>query len=213
MTDKTILSEVLQLVDDWDLLTCLESSKFLAEIIGNEQFWMIRIERRFPWFFENCLEDKGYRDFYMRLMNFFTGNPYQEIRDETCSDRICLDQKLIRKLLQDVIRLGHLSIVRYLIEKIGVDPHQDGELSLKWASMWGHFPVVRYLVETCDCDPHVDNEGALRWAVEQEDVQLTKYFIEDCGCDPHVSNDWILRIGKVFKLTQILEYLESLKGN
>ena len=84
-------------------------------------------------------------------------------------------------------QLGHLEIVRHLIEKVGGYNIND---SLRWASLRGQLEVVKYLVSK-GADIHVFDEISLRWASEEGHLETVKYLIEN-GADIHALNDFSL---------------------
>ncbi len=81
-------------------------------------------------------------------------------------------------------KTGHLSAVRYLIEKCAADPDKatdEGFRPLFLAAKEGHFPVVEYLVEKCKVDINRDDNKAtntaLSLASEKGYTDIVRYLL------------------------------------
>lgn len=240
MVDKVLIPEVLQKLSDDDLLSCLESSSILFDIISNERFWMTRLGRRFPWFLENRPKDVGSKDFYISLIKsirkvFKKARIGRKPEDETCletSDLLMIRVSseghllILRYLIEKCkastniynewpLRVasegGHLEVVKYLVEKCGSNPHVENEWALVYASRnVGHLPLVQYLIEECKSNPHIDDEMPLREAIEWGHLLVVKYLVEKCGANYHIQENKPLRLAIANDHVEIIEYLKSL---
>jgi ankyrin repeat protein len=86
---------------------------------------------------------------------------------------------------------GVLSVVKYLVEDLHLDPSHVGEGGappLEIATYGGHLDIVKYLITEQRCDPfQVDkfDNTALSTAVCGGNLDIVKYLIEDVKCDPN----------------------------
>ena len=71
--------------------------------------------------------------------------------------------------------MGHLEIVKYLIEEQGCDPHSGGEFSLMEACEKDHLDIVKYLIEEQGCDPHILDDLFLRIATKYQYADIVDY--------------------------------------
>ena len=72
------------------------------------------------------------------------------------SGKVSVNGKRDRTSLHLAAALGHLEMVRYLVEEAGADPRvqNDQEMTpLDLATVNGHLEVVRYLIEERGMDP------------------------------------------------------------
>ena len=80
---------------------------------------------------------------------------------------------------------GHMSIVRYFIEDMKVDPNhcQVGEeTALSYATRGNHLPIVQYLIHQGAYPTLADKDDnpltPLHWACRNGHMSIVKYFIE-----------------------------------
>lgn len=81
----------------------------------------------------------------------------------------------------------NLEAIKYLVEKRGVDIHEDDEQALRIASQAGNLELVKYLVER-GADIHALFEGALRFAAERGHQHVVDYLLSK-GADPNALED------------------------
>ena len=61
--------------------------------------------------------------------------------------------------------VGHLKVVKYLIEKCGADARVRNDYVVQWASTRDHLEVVKYLVEKCGAILHLANPKYERYLI------------------------------------------------
>ena len=79
-----------------------------------------------------------------------------------------------KSALREASDNGHLDIVKYLIEEIGVDVHSFNDIALRWAAENGHLEVVKYLIEK-GADPSVYDNQALKSASYNKHIDVVNY--------------------------------------
>ena len=84
------------------------------------------------------------------------------------------------KILCQICHLGYLDVVKYLVEKCGVDARAKYDYAVRWASVGGHLEVVKYLVEKCGANARANSDYAVKWASENEHLEVVKYLVEKC---------------------------------
>ena len=89
-------------------------------------------------------------------------------------------------LLGEAAKYGHLSIVKYLVEK-GVKFNTDDEWALREATYKGHLDIVRYLIEN-GADMHIWDEHILLWASIYGHLSIVKYLVEN-GANFHIDQE------------------------
>lgn len=75
---------------------------------------------------------------------------------------------------------GHLPLVKYFINDLGVDPHASNEQMLRSAAEKGHLAVVDYLI-TLGADVTVYGDSALNYAGEEGHLDVMKSLVAAGG--------------------------------
>lgn len=148
---------------------------------------------------------------------FHFGNKFKADRIILKNLRPLLNIETLKELKQEGVRftrhmnfllyraatLGHLGVVKYLVEQ-GANIHALDDDALCYASKNGHFDIVKYLVEH-GANIHAGDDGALRWASRNGYFDIVKYLVEH-GADIHAWFDYAICWAKT---PEILEYLGS----
>ena len=112
---------------------------------------------------------------------------------------------------------NNLSIIKYLVEKVGCDLYtkaDDGTTSLEMAAACGSLDIVQYLINDRKCDPQCPGQFGrtlLHVACQKADnLSIVKYLVEEQGCDPNAPNEngnTPLHITAIFGSIDDLRYL------
>ena len=131
-------------------------------------------------------------------------------------------------------QMGHLEIVKYLIEKVGgynindalrwgsngkldvvkyalskkADIHVLEDQPLRWASQDGHLDIVNYLVEN-GANIHAKNDHSLIKASGNGHLDVVRYLIEQ-GANIHAQNDAAIQSAIRNERHDVVKYLTSL---
>jgi hypothetical protein len=102
--------------------------------------------------------------------------------------------------------LGHLEVVKYLVEK-GVDVNTQSSAALRFASQYGKLEVVKYLLEN-GADIHSRNDEALILASQNGHLDVVRYLVEN-GADVHAQTDAALSWAVEFGYLEVENYLKK----
>ena len=86
-------------------------------------------------------------------------------------------------LLHYASEFGHLEIVKYLVEEVGMNSetqNEDRDTPLQYASWFGYLEIVKYLVEEMNVNPETQDDFGytpLHDASHQSHLEIVKYFI------------------------------------
>ncbi len=97
------------------------------------------------------------------------------------------DEHIECHALISAARSGHIKIIKYLIEELGLLTTQYGD-ELCEAAKEDHLDVVKYLLEN-GVYSYTDKDDALMAAADGGNTEIVKYLIEEIGVDPHADND------------------------
>lgn len=135
------------------------------------------------------------------------------LRLSAVANRIDVAELMIEKgaddfvtALQTACDVGNLDIIKFFIEKKGVETAPYNSYPLRSAAYEGHLDVIKYLVEK---GANIDQSGALVIASYHGRLDIVRYLVEN-GADIHIQNDSTIRIAKEYERWEIVEYLESL---
>ena len=96
-------------------------------------------------------------------------------------------------ILLQVCSYGHIQVVKYLVEKCGVNVRVDNDWAVRHACANGHVEVVKYLVEKCKANVRANIDYAVRWACGAGHLQVIKYLIETHGVNARANSDFAVR--------------------
>ena len=113
-----------------------------------------------------------------------------------------------RVVLREVCWFGNIEVVKYLVEKCGVNLRCADDLAVHIASMSGHLEVVKYLVEKCGANVRGDNSGyTIQRACEFGHIEVVQYLVKKCGADARTGNDWPVRLACEAGHFEVVKYL------
>ena len=162
------------MLDDKSLAQAGRINQRATEILRNDLFWQERITYVFGYKLKKYKEEElSYRKMY----KFFKIN-----------NIINTNIKLIRAAFS-----GYLSIVKYLIEEHGANPHVDGyddaEIILINAIYAKHIPLIKYLVE--EVKGYNITIMLIRSIMCHNHTDISKYLIEQGASTYFVYNMFI----------------------
>ena len=84
---------------------------------------------------------------------------------------------------------GDIDLIKMLIDKYGLDPHEDDESALSNAAYCGKIDVVRLLIEQYKAKPQIGTVSeALHGAVHSGNADLVKLLINKYHVNPHATD-------------------------
>ena len=111
------------------------------------------------------------------------------------------------KILYETCIFGHIQVLKYLVEKCGVDVKGEYNYAIRNASSKGHIEIVKYLIEKCGVDARVINNSAVRGASRGGYLEIVKYLVEECGANARVINDCAVRGACENGHVEVVKYL------
>ncbi|KAJ3022081.1 UNVERIFIED_CONTAM: hypothetical protein HDU68_009324, partial [Siphonaria sp. JEL0065] len=103
--------------------------------------------------------------------------------------------------------LGHLGILRYLVEEHHVDPSTGHNGALEWAAKSGHLDVIEYLLKDERVDPADASSMALVWACKNGHLDIVRRLLEDGRSDPTAQSNSALISAARHGFTEIVTLL------
>lgn len=122
------------------------------------------------------------------------------------------------KVLHYACFLGHLHIIKLLIEKYGANVEAidyNGRTALHIACKYGHLEVAQYLVDKAGVDVKAKNYvgiNALHLASRYGHLSIVQYLVEICNIDASLTTNWGLtacEIARGYEELKVEEYLRK----
>ena len=88
----------------------------------------------------------------------------------------------MQDVFQEACRFGHIAVVKALLADKRVDPTDDDNCAIRWASYYGRIEVVKALLADKRVDPTARNNEAIRdagWNGRTEVVKLLETSIKE----------------------------------
>ncbi len=151
-------------LDDTSLAKLCKTSKEANEFCKSDSFWKMRIKYIFGVDLTKYKDDKSsYKKMYIFLKKF--------------------NNKKIHAQVNSAIKMGHLPILKYLIQEKGGKKYAQIDYSLSLAIEFGHIHIIEYLIENIG----YTLSEALTVAAEVGNVAVFKYIIEQ-DVDTYIVN-------------------------
>ena len=94
--------------------------------------------------------------------------------------------------ITEVSKYGLVDEVKKLIEN-GIDPSDNNNYAIKWASKNGHLEIVKLLLQDKRVDPSANNNYAIKWASKNGHTEVVKLLLEDPRVDPSDYYNYAIR--------------------
>lgn len=117
----------------------------------------------------------------------------------------------INKQVIEVIQLGYIDELKYLVEVVGADIHVDDDYPLRTATYRGHLNIVKYLIEK-GATINIMDGITLRLATYAGNFKMVKYLVENganISCDSGSSLRWACKKGRI----DVVLYLRNVAGD
>ncbi|KAJ3198994.1 hypothetical protein HDU82_000813 [Entophlyctis luteolus] len=106
-------------------------------------------------------------------------------------------------------RMGHLNVLRILVEAHGADPADYGNYAICCAAESGELAVMEYLLQFPSVDPSANRNYPLRVAAQMGHANIVALLLKQSSADPSVNSNFAIilasRNGHLEVVEQLLE--------
>ncbi len=106
----------------------------------------------------------------------------------------------LNKKFMEAAKHENIFLVKKLLQDPRVDPSDNSNFVIRWASENGHLEIVRLLLQDPRVDPSRFNNYAIKWASIEGHLEVVKLLLQD----PRVQKK-----AKELRQTEILELIEK----
>ncbi len=188
-----LIFNVLLALNDENLANVCQTNKRATNMCKDDSFWNKRIRHIFNY---KLAKYKGKNSTYREMYDFF--------RRYNISRRYNT-QTSFEVLLIHAADLGHLGIVKYLVEEKEADINYQKERALDNASFNGHLFVVKYLVAK-GANIHSESENPLIYASYNGKLSVVRFLVTK-GANIHARHDGALVQASARGHLPVIKYL------
>jgi len=116
--------------------------------------------------------------------------------------------KTLNNIFKELIRENiHLEVVKLLLANDKVDPSDDDNYAIRFASEKGHLEIVKLLLANDKVDPSDNNNYAIRFASENGHLEVVKLLLANDKVDPGAGNNWAIGLASENGYVEIVKLL------
>ena len=113
----------------------------------------------------------------------------------------------IQKLFHTVCRHSKIEMIKILLQDIKVDPSDQHNIAIIWASIKGLLDVAKLLLQDPRVDPSDQHNDAIIFASKYGHIKIVKLLLQDPRVDPSDQNNWSIRWASTNGHTEIFKLL------
>lgn len=112
--------------------------------------------------------------------------------------------------IEKVCLKGHTDMVKFLLSHQCVNPGQNHNAPIRWASQQGHFEIVKLLLGHPRVNTRSKDNFAVRWAARNGHLRIVKLLVEKGQSQIHAKDNYALKWARREKHEDVVNYIRSL---